>query len=189
MKFMRLFGLLTLLALMACNDKPAASAKSDAKNTHSSALDLTRFDKLITSALFASVAKHPARINAFMIDNEQADESRCYYASSYMSGNELAFVCVANAGTFHDGKRHDNSVQSSALAPTLAYWTTAKGAREKNMQAKVIVARISNVALDIQVSVLTNSSTKSGKTMQMNVVALAEKSVAVISSKPVSGNN
>jgi hypothetical protein len=197
-------GLSAMLALVACNNATAPAVKPPASKTPAdqtaaaspaktpARADLARFDSVITSALFARAAKHPDRIDGFMIDGDQADGSRCYYASSYVAASELAGVCVAAAGTFHDGTLRGARVESAALRPALAYWGEVKNAGGKKGTAKVIVARVrgkmlSDEPVDIQITILAKQSTATDNTMQIGDVTLAENVVVALTTAISSG--
>ncbi len=118
-------------------------------------------DRLITHDLFASAARYPDKIDAFLIDKEQTDGSRCYYASSYVSGSELAGVCVGAAGTFHDGKTPMRGIDP-ALAPYKAYMSKFSGQLKADEHAEVIVARLPRSQRDVQISLISKRAGNKG---------------------------
>jgi hypothetical protein len=179
-----LIAIVCVLSLNSCGQdhaqqaKPAEKSKS-LKTSIISEVNLATLDSVITRDLFAGAAKHPNQIDAFLIDSEQANGSRCYYASSYIQGSELAGICVAPKGTFHDGM-----VPASAdIDPTLvlykARWARLPGRVKADEQAQVIVEQLTAMPLDVQISRI--SKTASAKGAGFDVQNLAKVTLNALS--------
>jgi hypothetical protein len=161
------FSLSVSLILAACGEEKPVPAKPQTQQKPSAQKinqlpDLESFDSVITRDLFTLSARHPERIDAFLIDAEQADGSRCYYASSYVSGNQLAGICVAATGTFHDGTMPPGGSITPALSPYKARWSKVPGSLAADEQAQVIVAQLPASHLDMQISLTSKKTAAKG---------------------------
>jgi hypothetical protein len=172
-----LIAIACVLSLTSCGQDHAQQTKPAEKNnslktSNISEVDIATLDGVITRDLFARAAKHPDQIDSFLIDSEQANGSRCYYASSYVQGNELAGICVAPKGTFHDGMAPASVDIDPALAPYRAQWARLPGRVKADEQAQVIVAQLAAMPLDVQISRI--SKTASAKVAGFDIQKLAK---------------
>jgi hypothetical protein len=162
-----LIAIISVLSLTSCRQDHAQQAKSAAKSkclktSIISEVNLATLDSVMTRDMFARAAKHPNQIDSFLIDSEQANGSRCYYASSYIQGSELAGICVAPKGTFHDGMVPTSADIDPALVPYKAHRTKLPGRVKADEHAQVIVAQLTAMPLDVQISRISKTSSAKG---------------------------